>query len=106
MKDCHDLYWKCDVLLLADAFEKFGNNSLTNYGLYPSHYLSAPVISWDALLNMTKMELKVVSDLDMYILFEKYIRGEVSYISPRHSTWNKYLEPYDPKQELKQIIYL
>ena len=31
IKDCHDLYLKCDVLLLADVFEKFRNNSLKNY---------------------------------------------------------------------------
>ena len=42
MKDYHDLYLKCDVLLLADMFEKFRNNSLINYG---SHYLSAPDLS-------------------------------------------------------------
>ena len=36
MKD-NALYSKCDVLLLADAFEKFKNNKLC-----PSHYLSAP----------------------------------------------------------------
>ena len=41
MKDFHDLYFKCDMLLLA-VFEKFRNNSLKNYGLCPSHYLSAP----------------------------------------------------------------
>ena len=33
MKDYHDLYLKCDVLLLADVCEKFRNNSLKNYGL-------------------------------------------------------------------------
>ena len=33
MKDYLDLYLKRDVLLLADAFEKFRNNSLRNYGL-------------------------------------------------------------------------
>ena len=42
MKDYHDLYLECDVLLLADGFEKFRNNSIKDYGLCPSHYLSAP----------------------------------------------------------------
>ena len=42
MKDDRNLYLKCDVLLLADVFEKFRKNSLKNYGLYPSHYLSTP----------------------------------------------------------------
>ena len=54
MKDYHDLYLKCDILLFPDVFEKFKNKSLKNYGLCPSHYLSAPALSWDAILNMTK----------------------------------------------------
>ena len=33
MKDYHDLYLKCDVLLLADVFEKSRNNSFKNYEL-------------------------------------------------------------------------
>ena len=36
---------KCDVLLLADVFKKFRNNVLKNYGLCPSHYLSASDLS-------------------------------------------------------------
>ena len=89
MKDYHDLYLKCDVLLLADAFEKFRNNSLRNYGLCPSHYLSAPALSWDAMLNMTKVELELITDPDMYIFFEKGMSGKVSYISNRYSKANK-----------------
>ena len=36
MKDYHDLHLKCDVLLLADVFGKFRNNSLKNYELCPT----------------------------------------------------------------------
>ena len=45
MKDYHDFYLKCDVLLLADFFEKLRNNSLKNYGLCPSDYLITPALS-------------------------------------------------------------
>ena len=54
MKNYHDLHSKCDVLLLADEFEKLRNNSLKNYGLRPSHYLSVSGLSCDAVLKMTK----------------------------------------------------
>ena len=30
MKDYHDLYWKCDISLLADVLEKFRNRCLKN----------------------------------------------------------------------------
>ena len=61
MKD----YLKCDVLFLADVFEKIRNNSLKNYGLCASHYLSAPSLSWDAMLKMTKVGLELIPDPDM-----------------------------------------
>ena len=69
MKDYHNLYLKCDVLLLADVFEKPRNNDFKNYGLCPSHYLSATGLSWDAMLEMTKIELELIPDPDMYIFF-------------------------------------
>ena len=107
MKDYHDLYLKWNILLLADVFEPFRNNSLKNYGLCPSHYLSAPALTWDTILNMTKVKLELISDPDMYIFFKKSIKGGVSYISNRYSKANKkYLKSYDPKQESKHFIYL
>ena len=103
MKDYHDLYLKCDLLLLADVFEKFKNN-FKNYGLCPSHYLSASALSWDAMLNMRKVQLELISDADIYFFFEKGVRGGVSYISKRYSKGNnKYLKSYDLKQESKHI---
>ena len=107
MKDYQDLYLKYGVLLLADGFEKFRNNSFNNYRLCLSHYLRAPGLSWDVMLKMTKIELELTPNLDMYICFEKGTRGGASYISNRYSKANnKYLKSYDPKKESKQIIYL
>ena len=59
MKDYYDLHLKCNVLLLVDVFEKFRNNCLKNYGLCSSHYLNAPVLSWDAIINMTEVKLEL-----------------------------------------------
>ena len=69
--------------------------------------MSAPALSWEAMLNMTKVELELISDPDMYIFFEKGMRGEVSYISNRFSKANnRYLKSYHPKQESKYFRYL
>ena len=70
MKDYHNLHLKCNVLQLADVCEKLRNSSIKNYGLCPNHCLSAPALSWDAMLNI-KVELKLIPDPDMYIFFEK-----------------------------------
>ena len=104
MKDYHDLYLKCDILLLADVFEEFRNNSWKIKDYAKSHYLSAPGLSWDAMLKMTKIKLELIADPEVYISFEKSARSGNSYISNRYSKANiKYLKSYDPKQESKQI---
>ena len=75
IKNYLNFHLKFDVLLLADVFERFRNNSLRNYGLYPSHYLRALGLSWDAMLKMTKIELELIPDPDMYMFFEKGTSG-------------------------------
>ena len=47
----HDLYLTADVLQLADVFENFRNTTLATYGLDPAHYVTAPGLSWDAMLK-------------------------------------------------------
>ena len=69
--------------------------------------MTAPALHWDAMLNMTKVEIELVSDAAMYLFFGKGSRGGVSYISKKYSkVKKKYLKSYDPKQESKHIIYL
>ena len=58
------------------------------YEFCPSHYLSAPAVSWDGMFNMTKVKLELISGPDMYIFFEKGMRGRVSYISNRYKRRN------------------
>ena len=60
MKDYHNLYLKYNVLLLADAFEIIRSNSLKNYELYLSHHLSAPALNLDVMVNITKVEHKLI----------------------------------------------
>ena len=69
--------------------------------------MSAPGLSWDAILKMTKIKLELIPDLDMYVFFERGTRGGISHISNRYSKANnKCLKSYDPKQESKNILYL
>ena len=53
--DYHDLYLICDVSLLVDIFEKLRNRCLQNYDLCPTHYLSPPALSWEAMLSILKL---------------------------------------------------
>ena len=103
----HDLYLKKVVLLLADVFEKFINMCLDYYGLHPCHYFSCSVLSWDAMLKMTGIELELMSDIDMHLSIEKEMRGGISYIAKRYSKANNnYMKCYDSSKESKYITYL
>ena len=42
------------------------------------HLLSASALSWEAMLNITKFELELSSDADVYLFFKNSMRGEVS----------------------------
>ena len=107
MKDYQDLYLKCDVFLLADVFEKLRNNNLSNYGLCPSHYLSAASLIFNTMLKTTKIKLELFLDPDIYIFFEKYTKSRISFISNRYSKANKkYLKILWPKARIKRYYIL
>ena len=107
-KDYHKLYNVTDVLLLADVFENFRNLCLKIYGLDPVYYYTAPGLSWDACLKITGVNLELLSDLNMLLMFEKGIRGGISMISNRYGEANnKYMGKSFNKNELsKYLMYL
>ena len=107
MKDYHDLYLELDVLLLADVFENFREVCLNNYKLDPAWYLTAPGLSWDAMLRVTEIKLELLTDPDMLMMVENGTRGGVSMISNRYSEANnKYMDSYDDTKPSKYIQYL
>jgi hypothetical protein len=104
--DYHDLYLKTDVLLLADVFEDFRRVCLGSYKLDPVHYISAPGLSWDAMLKRTGVKLDLLSDVNIYQFIEKGMRGGTSYISHRYARANnKYMSDHDPGKPSSYIMY-
>ena len=92
LKDYPDLYLKSDVILLADVFETFRDLCMTNYELDPAWYYTAPGLAWDAALKVTKVELELLSDPNMLLMFEKGVRGGVSSMARQiTSIWAKTL---------------
>ena len=52
------LYLKTDVLLLGCVFEAFRETALQQYGLDPAHFVSAPHLSWIAMLKYTRVRIE------------------------------------------------
>lgn len=106
--DYHNLYLKSDVLLLADVWESFRITCYENYGLDCTYYFTAPGLSFDAMLKHTKINLQLLTDIEMYEFCESGIRGGLSQISTRHAVANnKYIsKKYDDKKDDSYIVYL
>ena len=107
MGDYHDLYLKTVVLLLADVYENIINTYVYYCGLHPCDYFGSAGLSWDEILRMTRIELDLISEIDMHLFIEKGMRGGISYIAKRHSKANnKCMECYYSSGESKYITYL
>lgn len=106
LKDYLLLYLQSDVLLLADIFENFRKICSSIYQLDPCHYYTAPGLSWDAMLKITKINLELLTDIDMYNFFKKSIRGGLCQCSHRHAVSNnKYVLSYDSNKLSEFLMY-
>jgi len=81
MKDYTELYCMLDVLLLESVFEAFRKTSIEeDTRLDPVHYVTAPSMSWSAMLLMNHdndVVLENMTDLDMFLMVENGIRGGI-----------------------------
>ena len=70
------------------------------YILDPSHFISAPGLSWEACLRMTRIELELLTEKRMLYMFEEGIRGGMCQALDHYKTANnKYMKNYDKNIE-------
>ena len=61
------LYLKTDICHLSDVFQKFSDFAYKTYNLDTRHSYTLPGFSWQSMLKMTKIELELISDSDIYL---------------------------------------
>ena len=84
-KDYLHVYLLCDVLHLADIFERYRYQCISDYGLDPAHYFSGPHFCYDAFLLSSNVELDLLTDVNQYFFLQKGIRGGLSMVTKRYS---------------------
>ena len=91
---------------MGDYHDHYLKTCLKYYGLDSCHYFSSPGLNWDAMLKMTEIELKLISNSNMHYIIVEGIRGGISCIAKRYSKANnKYMTDYDSSEESKFLIY-
>lgn len=68
-----DIYLRTNILLLADVFENFRKTCFDIYQLDPAHYVSAPSLSWNAMLKYTIVNIELLTDIDQLLFVERGI---------------------------------
>ena len=105
--ECHGLYVQCDTLLLADVFENFRDKCNEICELDPAHFLTAPGLAWQGCLKKTKVELELLTNIDMISMVEKGITGWICQAINRYAKANnKYMKNYDEDTISSYLIYL
>ena len=87
MVDYLMLYNNVDVYLLADIVFHFRNVLYDLFGLCVHHCISLPQYSFQCMLRATKVEIELLHDYDMHLMFEKSIRGGISNVHLRKSEY-------------------
>ena len=95
-----DLNVPSDTLLLAEVFENVISTCINTYNLDPAKFLSDRRLAWQGALKKTKVKLYLLTDIDMFLMVEKGIRGGIFYSIHRYEKANKkYMKEYVKNKE-------
>ena len=101
--ECHDLYLKTDVILLANVFETFRDTCLEHYKLDPAHFYTSSGLAWKACLKKTGVKL----DPNMLLMFKHRFRGGITQAVDQYAKANNKCmgEKFTPKEESSYLQY-
>ena len=99
------LYLKTDLCHLSNVFQKFSDFAYKTYEIDPRHLYTLPGFSWQAMLKLSKIELELISDPNMYLFLMDTIRGGISVCNKKHVIAdNKYIDKNAKNN--KYLLYL
>lgn len=105
-----DFYLKLDTCLLNDTLNSFRSICYEHYKLDLCHFLTAPSLTWQAMLKHTGIILELITDYDMFLMFEASIRGGLVQSSLRYAKANNPLlecpTDYNPDEPTSYLLYL
>ena len=80
---------------------------LEKYELDPTNSLSMPGLAWQVCLKKTGVKLELITNYDMILMIEKWIRGGICQATHGYAKANnKYMKNYDKNIESPYIEYL
>ncbi|CAG8727741.1 20154_t:CDS:10, partial [Cetraspora pellucida] len=103
----HDIYLKTDVLSLADVWTQLRKMSMEYDGLDPSHYVSLPAYSWNAMLKITEVKIELFTDMAMHDFIEKAKRRGIAMACKRYFKAKnpKIGKAFNPSKPTTWILY-
>lgn len=85
-RDYHDLYLMCDVMQLADVFDRSMNILWASHHIHLTKYLGMPSASWAAFLRHDpEMKIPLYEDTFYAEFFKGMIRGGITSAALRHA---------------------
>ena len=106
--DYHDLYLRTDMILLANVYEAFRDTCLQHHKLDAVHFYTSPGLAWKACLKHTGIKLELLTDPDMLLMFERWVRCGITQAVRKYAAVNN---PYmgdklDPNYDTTYLQHL
>ena len=92
--------------MLVGVFENVRNMRIKIYELDPAKFLSAPGLAWQSALKKTKVKFDLLTDIDMFLIVEKGVRGGICHSIYRYAKANsKCMKNYGKNKQSSYLEY-